>query len=241
MKSASTALTTKKYNPQGYLECVTYGDKDSFNSETVYTYDSRNKVLTSVSQNPYHEENYRITNTYGADGLLVKTLRKSPVSYETDIAEYNDKKQLCWMKSYYADKSLIDAVEYFYDSAGNKIRENYFDENMELSSQLSYIYDKDNKLIEKQDYKGSFFGDIENICKYNAQGLLTEEILFVDDELEESTTYSYDQYGNLTLQVVKSVYQAAAQTYTNKYTYDKQNNWVSMESALDGVVTEKEE
>jgi len=241
VKSLRTIYETIKYNPQGFRVSITSGDDSNYNGETNYSYDSANRLLTVIAKNAFHEEIHRITNTYDAAGLLIKTVNKGIEGNESDKFEYNAKKQLSGKKNYYEDGRLFEATEYIYDAAGNKTRENIYNSDMELSEYINYVYDASNKLVEKWEWTVPATEMPDTMYKYNAQGLVTEENAYYMDELESRDKFSYDNYGNVTRNVAESGYSDYTETHTYIYTYDKQGNWLTKEWYSEGDLIEKTE
>lgn len=240
VKSVTTEYGITRYNQQGYVTSITYGGEDSFSGDVVYSYDSGNRMLVRISRNPYHEESERITNTYDATGLLLKTVRNGDYEGGVDKAEYNSKKQLIWLKTYDAEL-LIQAVEYIYDAAGNKTRENNYNEDMEIYSFIEFDYDDDGKLMEKRDFDNFIPDTPETVLKYNPRGWLIEEIAFYAGRFDYQKRYSYDTKGNLIKEETNYGEGDFIETYTCTYTYDKQGNWISKSESSAGELLEKQE
>lgn len=240
VKSVTNEYGITRYNQQGYITSITYGSEDNFCGDVVYSYDSKNRMTVRISRNPYHEETERVTNTYNAAGLLLTTVRTGDYEGGEDKAEYNSKQQLIWLKNYDAEL-LIQAVEYIYDAAGNKIRENNYNEDMEIYSFIEFDYDAAGKLMEKRDFD-TFIPDVpESVFKYNTQGQLTEEIAFYAGRFDYQNRYSYDAHGNLSKEETNYGEGDFIETYACTYTYDKQGNWLSKEEFSGGEQTEKQE
>lgn len=241
VKSVAGTFETITYTPQGYRQSITFGGADSFSGDITYSYDSSNRLLSRISRNAYREEINRLTNTYDASGLLLKTVRQGNEGNETDTHEYNSRKQLSWTKTYDSDNSMMEAVEYLYDATGNKIRENNYNEDMELYFYILFVYDKDANLLEKSAWSLPETERADTVYKYNLQGWLIEEVAYYMDEFDSSRTLFYDNYGNVTKEIMVIRDTEMPETYTYGYTFDKQGNWISKEDFSEGELMETEE
>lgn len=85
-----------------------------------------------------------------------------------------------------------------YDEKGNKIEENHYDSDGNLSSKDTYEYDENGNNIEKNNYDSDGRLGYKLIYKYNEKGNMIEK-------------NNYDSNGRL--------------DYKYTYEYDKNNNW----------------
>jgi len=239
VKSVKEEYSLEKYNQQGYLESITLAYMDTVTGEKNFTYDSGNRLLTEIEKNENREEIKRVTNTYNAAGLLIKSVRKGKDGNDYDTIEYNAKKQRSRLKNYYNDDILYETVEYIYDAAGNKIKENIYNDQNELKAFKNFVYDKANKLVERSEWTTPATKKPNNLYKFNALGLVTEETAFWNDEVETRTTLYYDQNGNVDKEVIYSGEADYTDNYIYTYTYDKMGNWLTKEWYSEGELLEK--
>ena len=85
-----------------------------------------------------------------------------------------------------------------YDEKGNKIEENHYDSDGNLSSKDTYEYDEKGNNIERNWYDS-------------------------DGSLNYKYTYKYDEKGNM---IEYNTDGRFGEKYTYKYEYDKNNNWI---------------
>lgn len=232
----TTVLETTTYNPQGNLESIVV----LFEGETHYTYDSKGRLVSYVATDADSLFSYGTYNTYDASGLLLISESKDTFGNDIGKYEYNAKKQITWVKHYFGDNSFFMAEEYIYDSAGNNIRMNSYDENMKLWAYTLSTYDKNNKLVEKQEFNASDPKIPEKAFKYNADGRMSEETRYYKGAPDTRMAVSYDKYGNITMDEVYFYKKAKTNTTTFTYTYDKQGNWLTREELRDGKFNMKD-
>jgi len=228
------------YNAQGYRQSIIYGGSDNYSGDTMYTYDSSNHLLSSVSHNAYHEENGRITYTYDSSGLLLTMVSKGTDDDETKKYEYNGKQQLVWIKTYDSDNELSQADEYLYSAGGNNYRINNYNGDMELYYYTLCVFDKANNKVEVQEYDAFIPEEPERVLRYDTAGLLTEEIAFYVGQFDYHKLYYYDSKSNCIKEETYFEDGEIIETCTYTYTFDKQGNWLTKIEKIDGEEIENE-
>lgn len=226
VKSIQTNRENTVYNQQGYLESITYYS----GGVEAYQYDSNNRLLTIVYTNSDNKETSRSTKTYDTAGLMIKEVRKDWVE-EIDNLEYNAKQQLVRIKTYYADGRLKGVSEYAYDTAGNKISEEEYNNEMELNYKTLYTYDKHNKLVEEQRFIVRDTDIPNKSYTYDEDGFVTADTYFYNGEVEIRHEYSRDKYHNIITDEAFEMGDFISYDYI--YTYDKQGNWLTREEYRD--------
>ena len=227
VKSFTCDYETTTYNPQGYIESFTseFGD-----TSTVYTYDAKGRLISSVCTDQDGKFSFGTTKTYDASGLLITSEEKDTFGCSISNYNYNAQKQLTRINITSIDNTLLYADEYLYDSDGNNIRINNYEEDAkEPWSYSIFAYDKKNKLVEKRDYERSAGEQPVAVYKYDAEGLLTEETRYHKAALDTKMSVYYDKYCNVTLNQV--YFAKSNETNITKfiYTYDKKGNWLTRE------------
>jgi len=182
------------------------------------------------------EENY-----YTLNGKL-----KSKITLK-----YNKKGSISQSKSYKSDGSIESKEDYKYDENANKIETLYSKPGVGIISKWMYFYNDDGNVIKRSHYRlgileskttyiYSNIGYSSYLLKYNTEGKIIERYDVVYDkdgkiiEVNSSTTdwggsykniFSYNEIGNLTLEVV-NYYSDGQPNYAFSYKYDDKNNVV---------------
>lgn len=101
--------------------------------------------------------------------------------------------------------SELNLQENEYDEQGHLIKENVYNQSGVLIKVCTYTYNANN-IIEKKtkDLQGYFAYNF--IDKYNDNGQLTEEQIYMGDEYVGKETFIYDSHGNT---IEKQIYTAA--------------------------------
>lgn len=245
-------------------------ETDALGNTTNYTYDAKGNLLTktdplgNVIQYTYNAlgnvlevkdaKGNSIVNTYDAKGNLISTTDAlgNTVTYERDssgnaikITGPNGAQRI---QTYNSSGHLISKTDvsgsvtnYTYDSNGNMINEQIIAGLRTINK--SYLYDKQNRLLQITDSSGNVSNEYNSIRKRSARvdrlGNRTEYIydnrgnlssIIYPDGTEES--YTYDKEGR------KSSFTDRAGRVTN-YTYDKLGRLVKTEYP-DGTFSQTE-
>ena len=111
-----------------------------------------------------------------------------------------------------------------YNEKGNKIEDNFYDSDGNLSSKDTYEYDEKGNNIEKNNYDSDGSLNSKTTYKYDKKGNKIEDNSYDSDgSLNSKTTYKYDEKGNM---IEYNTDGRFGEKYTYKYEYDKNNNWI---------------
>ncbi len=197
-ESGITTVSDKKeyrYNDaQKVLEKKVDNDGDGEIDEyTYYAYDDANRLLEERYKSN-DESSERLTSyTYSTEGLLLHEETKSEDKIEAiKHYTYNSNGQETSSSSDYDGDGLIDyASKTFYDSEGNRIREESYDdgvlssfniynskgkrvENNQINYNIKYIYDDETGVLKRQILEEST-GQM-SIKDYDDKGELIKEV-----------------------------------------------------------------
>lgn len=181
-----------EYNDQGDLICQTEYEDAVAKSWTEYTYDGRRPTL-AVYYIRGMEEN-RTKYTY--DGDTVRTVTydsEDPIDWATYTVDANGR----------VIKELIGpyTIDYTYDEKGRLLeRTSYDSESVVATSESSWEYDADGKLLRHVVYYDEkIFG--LSVYRYDAQGKLVSVTYEEGGKPWSTTEYTYDEKGNLIQEV----------------------------------------
>ncbi|MGQ9610193.1 MAG: RHS repeat-associated core domain-containing protein [bacterium] len=212
-------------------------ETDALGNTTTYTYDAKGNLLTktdplgNVTQYTYNglgkvleirdAKGNRTVNTYDTKGNLLSTTDPlgNTVNFERDTSGNATKitgpngSQI--IQNYNSSGHLISKTDvsgavtnYTYDSNGNMISEQTITGQRTINK--SYLYDKQNRLIEITDSSGSVSNEYNSIRKRSAN----------IDRLGNRTEYIYDNRGNLSC----TIYPDGTE---ENYTYDAEGRKLS--------------
>jgi hypothetical protein len=152
------------------------------------------------------------------------TYKFDDVGKPTEALKYNDDSTFCYkalftyredgllagQKQYDIHDSLNLRIVYLYDEKGNKVAESSYWENGKLLNKYTYVYNGQGLEASRNFYNADSALVMRATYAYNDSGYKKEEHKYGDeDEKGWLTTYSYDAY-------------------------DKQGNWVSRTTMVDG-------
>ncbi len=213
------------YDDYGRLTRKYYLDEDD--EEVLissYTYDYDGKVLSETN----FDGNTKNT-TYDANGnLATETTGTAVTSYSYNDAnmvtamstESDDETITSFSYTYYTDgnqrtktDTILNKVSaYHYDGTGLLISEIYSDlTSDEVLSSKMYFYDPSGNRIMLTEYDGETFKTVAS--EYNC---LNQLVSSTDSETNETTTYAYDDYGNL---ISDGKYEYSYDEYYNRLDY----------------------
>ncbi|MDO4880374.1 MAG: hypothetical protein Q3983_03770 [Capnocytophaga sp.] len=175
------------------------------------------------------EDGLNILYVFHKNGLFEKVKEFNHTNKETNETiysySYNEKGKLSQRE---AKNSKLNTVITNYDE-GNRIIEEIND--IEISDfQNDYEYDTQGRIIFK-----SFF-DTEVYYKYNKNNEIIEEITKTEDK-EYKTLFEYDDKGNFIKQTIY-INGNLSNIIDYKYTYDKENNWLTRIEIQKNITTE---
>lgn len=207
------------FNKNGNLiESFVY-DKfgDELKRHTVYEYNDKNKLVKKLEYNNGEELDTYWNYQYDQNANLIKTnIHKSPKSKKIDFG----------------------AIEYFYNSKGEKSEAIYFNSKGEVATKIFYKYDTAHNLLFDSSYiykeiKGMIYEGNSVVNKYNNFGNKLEEVRYYDTNRIicfsfaesnniETMHHSYDKHGNRTMSIMYDIKGKKVINYF--YKYDTHNN-----------------
>jgi len=178
-------------------------------------------------------------------GLRLKAVERNAVKEITreTLYKYNDVGQLSakWEKFLNINNESYLSLSLKYDEHGNKIEQNVYNREGELTSQTKFFFDDRNHLIS---YKRTsmHFGETSGDRTSNDKNLPTEVIRYGDDgEISGHWKHRYDEYDNEV--ELKSYHPDGSLKLTevNTYEYDDHGNWIKKTSMdnVDTTITER--
>jgi len=174
-----------------------------FKTSTLYTYDSRNRLIRSEEHgdnNWYDIHSY----IYDSSGKLIK-----------HSCERHEKSCAALLFHYDGDGREV-MTEVYYDAAIDYEPDGTFPPD----SILYYAYHPNGKIAEiKEDESGGLMSDATYLFSYDAQGRLAEQKhLDGDSKLRYTYTYKYDSNGNLE---AESVFESGKLSYMYRYIWEQ--------------------
>ena len=185
-------LLTDSYRPHnnvgGYTYTYTYDEKGNRLSESfedqivgswsiIYSYDDSGKLATKTTQNA--EGSATIEYFYGENGKLIKGVQVQSSDAQT-VTEYT-----------YSRKGFL-LKEETYNIRGDVV---------EKTDSKEYVYDIHGNVAVYSVYKGDELLDKQRWI-YDDDGKLTAEILNISGEYGKGTSYTYDKWGKIHMEVV---------------------------------------
>jgi YD repeat-containing protein len=213
---------TYKYNDKGYL------------IEDVLLIKGTIKILGMKEL----DKVYKSTYSYDEKGYCIEkkfyTSDKSRFEETGTIAfKYDDKGHMIEKNEYKPNGHTIQTITYKYDDKGRQTEWNELKSNGSLKSTFTYKYDDKGNLIEEPNSDGWKYlytldekGNKIEINTYNQNGKLIWKHLYKYDnnrDLIEKKTYKPN--GSLLDNI----------TYTYKYDFDKNLNWIEIAEFWNGV------
>lgn len=174
---------------------------------------------------------------------------------EKVVYKYNKQGNIVGRKDYFSDGSLKWEYNYLYDSKGNKSKEQNYNAVYENRFYNLYQYDEKGNLTDKINddkvFKHAYkYNDIGNLIEekhYSGKDVLSKYVYTYDeknykidakyysggDSLYKTTSYQYDEKGNLKKE--SSIAPNSNESYERIYKYedyDKKGNWLKQIVAI---------
>ncbi|MBO5619791.1 MAG: hypothetical protein J5902_07390 [Paludibacteraceae bacterium] len=193
----TTACNTNQIEPSkalpdsAYVYTIDAESNESLMQITYYTYDTRGNLILQYDsivaiQSPYSASKRKTEMQYNAKEKLVERkessyspLRETWENGECQVFEYNEENRL-------VSEFIYD---YFTEPLSNPDKKIFYTWTDDAHATcLAYTHER---LSERTEYTYNVNGKIEKAISYSLYGN-TEEVLWC------TTTYEYDQHGNLT-------------------------------------------
>ena len=161
-------------------------------------------------------------------GEIEKGDKRWQKSYESDNKSiYNDNGNRIEDNKYDKDGELTNKWKGKYDVNENLIEGKYYDEDGELSFKWKFKYDDNGNLIESNGYDKDGELTSKYKSKYDVNGNLIESIRYDEDgELRIKLKFKYDDNGN---QIEEKNYDEDGELenkYIYEYKFDDKENWI---------------
>ncbi len=178
------------YNSQGRLiEETIYTGGNVVEGKTVHTYNAESKLAELVEFGDQPDAEYKTAYIYSGD-KLIEEVRSSGSGEKVGCRKhvYDAAGNRIEIVEYDGDENLIAKTVYKFDSNNNLVEETTYDcedsENLELDSSILYVYDEQNRLIERQiKDEDMVFEKID--YKYDNKNNIIEENFFERDDFED--------------------------------------------------------
>lgn len=212
-----TEVVLKEYNAQNLAVKISSYENDILLNTVAISYDESDAIVEqtlSIGDEVYE----RVSTQKNAEGFIRSTFEDGEkvevLIHKEDDGGYKDE--------YYANGELFQ-----YQINQKKTRENIesvkvFDQNDQLISVMIYQYDKQDRLLQHQEYSGGEHLLREEIYEFSAS--LLEKVTMRDFENEAQSyiqTNQYDQKKNLTKQETRTLTGNLIEFQT--FVYDNRN------------------
>ncbi len=208
---------TYQYDSAGNCVEIRETDDEGTDDSTIYQYDSKGNCIQESADVSYLEESYVIDYTYDDAGNIAET------------------KKLTQEWGWNGDTEMSLTV-YEYDSAGNCIKEIYYNDghyqNVSLDEQWreaywdwtrEYQYDSSGNCV-KETYRYYDSTNIEQTSNiFDEKGNCVEKIYTNADKQQTRTAYRFDEAGNCIEEIVTNE-EGQTRTTTSVYSYQHAPN-----------------
>lgn len=215
------------------FSCVSKTEKRAYNSKHLEDMDLYGKVKSVKVYTM--EDNYEHT-FFDQNGNKTKSIdyKENEFNYLTEF-KYNKDDLLEYEISYYSsDNDTLSLYKYNYNSSGQLIREDYYEDDFEkiyLSSYVLFKYDNEGNLKRHDFYdshiegsNGEIVFDFSVVFHYNDKKLIVKEQSFgFDNKLRSEKIFEYDDFGNTIY--IKKINKNGIE-YSCKMKYDNYNNYI---------------
>ena len=142
-------------------------------------------------------ETFKEITSTNAKGQLQKKEVKDPSGkiLMSDTKTYNIQGKLTQDVHFDATDKITTQTDFVYDAAGNLTRDKTFRNNV-VFAETKHEYDTTGKLIQKTRLNGKGQIDYYYTYEYNAQGNMTKENYFYNNQGISVRTFEYDLKGN---------------------------------------------
>lgn len=210
-----------------------------------YEYDTKGNVIQETQYNEegkgvseYFEYKYDINDT-----VMIK-IEWNSSPFKFDRTDYDKNGNLVEWKSY-KEGNLWSCYKCKYNSSGNEIESDSYDNDGSLLYSYKYEYDIKGNLVEQKQYY--YYEDLGRKLNssyrfwYDSNRNMTEKIFYDESgELWTSTKYEYDADGNM---IEEKIYNENGSLRTfSKYEYDINGNKINYKEYMsDGLLLREKE
>jgi len=176
--------------------------------------------LLSSYESEYTFKYNRKGNIIKCNGLVDSDFLRVPNKFYK-IFKYDNNNNIISEGEYTKyNHKLSNKYIYKYDNNNNLIEKNYYKSDGSLENKSKYKYNDKGQEIEENYYKSDGNLQEKYISKYNDEGYIIQKNTYKPDgSLSHAGTYKYDNRWNM---INDSIF-----SYTYKYEYDKNGNWIS--------------
>jgi hypothetical protein len=167
--------TVYKYVSKNRKEGLSYGEDGSITGKSVYTFDSKGKLIENLEYGPQGSVRYRI------------------------VQRYDDHERITESISFKPDGSVYSKSENTYDQGGNLKETISYEADKSIEYRVVYSHDGKGRMTESLMYKQDGVLDNKSTYAYNEKGLRTEKAIYNSDGIlreKESYAYEFDSVGN---------------------------------------------
>ncbi len=212
----SNGYKIRRYNTDGMIiESVTYDANNFIVDEELYTYSS--EKMTELVEYSNYDRHFcdAIESIYREDGLIEKQ-----ITYNRYFGSGSNNGDLI--------------IEYYYDSNNNVDHLTVMCEEQNLNRYINYIYEEDTIVMEED--KDLNTGTITNYkYLYDKYGNICERNSINEyGEIDSQEKYTYDEYGNQIFYENDTGLLGFKSSYSYKYKYDGDDNWVKRVKVVNG-------
>jgi hypothetical protein len=239
-----TSQVTNAYQVSGpvktaRLEAVKVADVNGQSVEgprrlvELLTFDKKGKFSEQTVKNPDDSIKFKFAwkSTYNAEGRLTQREFYNANGVRTCRSIYDhDAKALLIKATFYCPGKIINHQEsFFYDSEGNKVRENYTNADGTVRSSTTFVYDG-GRLVQENYYSRDGSLSHRNVLVYDEQGNRTEIVAYDEKGgilFKFGMTYSADSRGKPAELLTYSRRNTLVSKETYTYEFDSFGNWIS--------------
>lgn len=202
------------------------------------TFDERGREVSRIIYDDYGFLVGTETHSFDAAGRLMESsLKAEEQEHESrEVYRYDAASRLVEKLTYAGGRADALTETLVYDARG-RVTEVAVSYRSEAGGKTKYKYDAGGRLVEVAFYRpngrpavapvGPCFGVHRLAYKYGAQGRPVEVRAFEpDNSLKRTTTYAYDERGNVLEESRQQSY--GTLTFKHAYTYDARGNWTEL-------------
>lgn len=228
-KTSQNSKCEYAFNEDGNL--VRWADLDYAGNVTWYyevEYDMSGYILISTTYNMDKTVRSYMLYTNSETGQMLSWSmysEKSAFIYGW-VCEYSPFGLMVSAKSLGRDSTNERHYVYSYDTKGNKIQEEWYNSDWQMTRKSTNKYDEKGNVIlsivynEKNKIVGKW------VQSFDSKGQVTEMNYYKSKKkLESRSTYSFDNFGNKTEEKLFDPNDNLLATWRFKYQYDSKNNW----------------
>jgi large repetitive protein len=215
-----------EYNDKGELIAQSnYSAEGLLVEKITFEYDDQHRIVKQYYYTEPDEPSEVIHYERNEKGLLVKDVKQyMDGSFDTTTYHYDDEGRLL-EKTTVDDEGVTDLVEQFTWKEKRMVKRQVTDSEKNILSFEEFAYDDKGNITEHQQMDEETGENQKTVSTYDAANRkISDEIYDDEGDLQEKTSYQYDETGIL----LSSDYESPSKSSTTRYTYDENGNLLGL-------------